>query len=189
MNQRRAGGAWPFPGLDVLGGILCGGLVLGGYGLQWFAGMEPCPFCLLERYLLIALAVAFALLAWARPRGWAHGAAGTLLLLPAGTGLAATIYHMRIQSGEVVSSCGEPTANPALNQGLSIAPQGPEPSWWEAWLPQSHSSCAQPDLFLGVNLVVWALAAFAALGGIGVLAHFGAMLRARLDSRRSGGFL
>ncbi|MFA9462391.1 disulfide bond formation protein B [Thiohalorhabdus methylotrophus] len=165
---------WPFPALDIWGAILCGLLVLGGYALQWLAGMEPCPFCLLERYLLMGLGAAFVVSLWLRPRGWTHWVAGGLLLLPAGAGLAATIHHLRVQSGAAPSACGEPAAGPLSNQGLPMAsgtePTGP--SGWQAWLPEATASCADPDLFLGINLVLWALAAFAALGGVGVLAHF-----------------
>jgi len=189
MKRNRMYDWWPFPGLDLFGAALCAALVAVGYGLELFAGMEPCPFCLLERYLLLGLGLGFLLVAAATPRGWGHAAAAALLLIPAGTGLAATIYHLRIQSGAVESTCGQAAANPALNHGLSIATGAARAPGWEAWLPQSQASCATPDLFLGINLVVWALAAFAVLGGIGVAAHFGASLRARADDRRYGKLL
>jgi disulfide bond formation protein DsbB len=166
------------PRLDLAGALLCALLVLGAYALQWLAGMTPCPLCLLERFLLAALGLAFAANAWARPRARGHWAAGGLLLLPTAAGVAASVHHLRIQSGAAPATCGEPAARPAFNQGLPFATEPPPEPGWTAWLPETGASCAQADLLLGLPLTAWALAAFAALGGTGLLAHFAVALPA-----------
>jgi disulfide bond formation protein DsbB len=85
----RAGApAWPF----LLVAVASFGAVAAALVSQHVYGMEPCPWCVLERLLFVAMGV-FALLglAWRRPAGaWL---AGTLVLLLALAGFAATMWQ------------------------------------------------------------------------------------------------
>lgn len=178
MSTKGSRAIWPFPGLDWVGGLLCLGLVFGGYALEWLTGMAPCPFCLLERYLLAGLGAIFLVSALHRPTVWGRRAYGVALLIPTGGGLAATIYHLRIQSGTASSSCA--TTSPAEPSSTHLRIPELEPATgWEAWLPNAPGACTEIDTFLGASLVVWALAGFVALGLTGSAIHLWGTPRAR----------
>ena len=163
--------------LDALAALAVLGAVGAGYGLQWLGGMEPCSFCLLERYLLIALGAAFALIALVPPLGNRHGLAAVLVLLPTTAGVAATVQHLRIQAGAAPATCGEGGAPAWSPLGPGLPAETAAPSGWWGWLPEAAASCAEPDRLLGIPLVVWALAAFLAFGGTGAIAHAVAAVR------------
>jgi len=127
---------------------------------QHVYGMEPCPWCVLQRIVFVAIG-AFALLgvAW---RG-AAGArvAGLVCLLLAGAGLAAALWQHFVAAKS--ASCNLTFADRIVNAtGLN------------AMLPgvfEARASCADAAVsLLGVPYALWAGALFALIGTLMIVA-------------------
>src|SRR5256885_8289453 len=54
---------------NFLGFLVCAGMLAFGYYLQFVVGLEPCPLCIVQRILLLALGVAFLAAALHHPAG------------------------------------------------------------------------------------------------------------------------
>lgn len=86
--------------------LACVGMLAFGLYLQHVVGLEPCPMCIVQRYALVAVALAAGVGAALRARA-AHLAAAALMLLAAGFGafVAARQSWLQWHPPEVVS-CG-----------------------------------------------------------------------------------
>lgn len=112
--------------------------------------MQPCPWCVLQRLVLIAIAlVALGGLAWRSARGQ-RGIAFALLLL-CGTGIAAALWQHFVAAAS--ASCN-----------LTLADRVMAASGLDALLPevfQARASCADAAVdLLGVPYAFWSLALF-----------------------------
>src|SRR5258708_9296287 len=54
---------------NLVGFLVCSGMLAFGYYLQFVAGLEPCPLCIIQRILLFAVGVAFLVAALHHPAG------------------------------------------------------------------------------------------------------------------------
>jgi protein dithiol:quinone oxidoreductase len=54
---------------NLVGFLVCTGMLAFGYYLQFVAGLEPCPLCIIQRLLLFAVGVAFLAAALHHPAG------------------------------------------------------------------------------------------------------------------------
>src|SRR5258706_14112491 len=54
---------------NLAGFLVCAGMLAFGYYLQFVAGLEPCPLCIIQRILLFAIGVAFLVAALHHPAG------------------------------------------------------------------------------------------------------------------------
>ena len=123
-------------------------------------GMEPCPWCVLQRLLFVALG-AFALLglAWRRPTGTRVAAGFALLLAAAGLGAALWQYFVAARS----ASCNLTLADRIVNAtGLNALLPG---------VFEARASCADAAVsLLGLPYEVWSGALFIALGVLMLIA-------------------
>ena len=114
--------------------------------------MPPCPWCVLQRAIYLAIA-AVCLIGAALPL--ARRSAGALALLLALSGAASALYQQLVAARS--ASCNLTFADKVMSfLGLdSILP----------WLFQVYASCADAAVsLLGVPYAYWSLALFAALG-------------------------
>jgi protein dithiol:quinone oxidoreductase len=117
-------------------------------------GMEPCPWCVLQRLVFVALGVVALLgLAWRRPAG--TRVAGGLGLLLAAAGLGAALWQHFVAARS--ASCNLTLADRIVNAtGLN------------ALLPdvfETRASCADAAVSLfGLPYEAWSGALFVALG-------------------------
>src|SRR3989454_10826644 len=54
---------------NLIGFLVCAGMLAFGYYLQFVVGLEPCPLCIIQRILLFAVGVAFLVAALHHPAG------------------------------------------------------------------------------------------------------------------------
>ena len=127
---------------------------------QHVYGMEPCPWCVLQRLVFVAIGI-FALLGlvWRGPAG--TRVAGTLALMLAAAGLAAALWQHFVAAQS--ASCNLTLADRIVNAtGLN------------AMLPgvfEARASCADAAVsLLGVSYDFWSAALFAAMGVLMVVA-------------------
>jgi len=116
--------------------------------------MPPCPWCVLQRAIYLAIA-ALCLIGAALPVPLARRGAGALALLLALSGAAAALYQELVAAKS--ASCNLTFADKVMSAlGLdSILP----------WLFQVYASCADAAVaLLGVPYAYWSLALFAVLG-------------------------
>ena len=123
-------------------------------------GMEPCPWCVLQRVIFLAIALA-ALPAWlvaARPVRWAG--AGLVLALAA-AGVAAALWQHFVAAAS--ASCNLTLADRIVG-GLGL----------DALLPEvfePRASCADAAVkLLGLPYEFWSLGLFVALAAVVVAA-------------------
>jgi disulfide bond formation protein DsbB len=146
-------------------------ILFGALGLQYLAGLPPCPLCIWQRWPYVALIVLGGV-GW---RAWPRAMLGlaTLVLL-VGAGLAA--YHVGIEEGwwALPASCvagGDAESIEDLKRLLAEAPP----------------ACDQVSFILGLTLAGWNLVAslllalFTCAAALGVSRH-GAFRRASIAS-------
>jgi disulfide bond formation protein DsbB len=116
--------------------------------------MPPCPWCVLQRAIYLAIA-AVCLIGAALAVPLARRTAGALTLLLAISGAASALYQHLVAARS--ASCNLTFADKVMSfLGLdSVLP----------WLFQVYASCADAAVsMLGVPYAYWSLALFAALG-------------------------
>ncbi|PMS19120.1 disulfide bond formation protein B [Trinickia dabaoshanensis] len=137
--------------LLVLLGFVCLALVGGALYLQFAKHEDPCPLCIIQRYLFLLIAL-FAFAGAAR-KGW-RGIAlfETLIAITALAGVAGAVKHLYIQLNPGFS-CGFDALQPVVD---SLPPAH--------WLPSVFKvsglcETVYPPI-LGILLPGWALIAF-----------------------------
>ena len=125
--------------------------------------MPPCPWCVLQRAIYLAIA-AVCLTGAALALPLARRTAGALALLLAISGAASALYQHLVAARS--ASCNLTFADKVMSfLGLdSVLP----------WLFQVYASCADAAVsMLGVPYAYWSLALFAALGLAAARVAFG----------------
>jgi protein dithiol:quinone oxidoreductase len=154
--QRAVGEA----GSSTPGTLLAGaaGVCLAAVGValitQHRYGMEPCPWCVLQRLIFLAIAIAcFA--AWAMRRGTVQRSLAGVGLLLALAGIAAALWqHFQAAAS---ASCNLTLADKIVSRWLQLDTLLPE-----VFAPRA--SCADAAVkLLGVSYDFWSLSLFVAL--------------------------
>lgn len=163
MNPLR----WSFRVSLLAGFLVCAGLV--GFALyaQYALLMDPCPLCILQRVVFIALGVVFLIGGLHAPRGGGRMAYAGLLLLIALVGIGIATRHLWIQSlppGEV-PSCGAPL-------GYMLETRSAHGGVVGVLLKVLTGSgeCAAVQPILGLSMPWWSLIWFVLLGAWAALA-------------------
>ncbi|KXS38629.1 MAG: disulfide bond formation protein DsbB [Halomonadaceae bacterium T82-2] len=143
---------WSLAGL-----VFCALMMAVALALQYVAGLEPCPLCILQRIAVITAAGVFLVAAIHNPRGWGGRVYGVLGLLAVGGGIAVAGRHVWLQSlpPDQVPSCG-----PGLDYMLEVLPL------WDVLsrVLSGSGECATIDgYWWGLTLPQWTLIGFAVL--------------------------
>jgi disulfide bond formation protein DsbB len=136
---------------------------------QHAMGMDPCPWCVLQRLIFCGI-LAFALLGmlWRRRAGVMLSALGMDLL--AAAGVAAALWQHFVASTS--NSCNLTLADRIVS-GTGLDRVAPE-------VFEARASCAEAAATLaGVPYEFWSLATFAMVGTLAVLALLSQMRQAR----------
>jgi len=145
----RGGGATSTPGFALVA-ALSFGVVIAALVSQHAFAMQPCPWCVLQRLIFVAIG-AFALLGllWRGPAG--GRVAGTFGFLLAVAGIAAALWHYFVASNS--ASCN-----------LTLADRIMTASQLDRLLPdvfEARASCADAAVaVLGVPYPIWSALAF-----------------------------
>jgi disulfide bond formation protein DsbB len=143
---------------NLIGFLVCAGMLAFGYYLQFKVGLEPCPLCILQRLLLLATGVVFLAAAVHRPVHWlGAGFYAGAISLCAVTGAAISARHVWIQH---LPEDQRPTCGPALDYMLSTF--GPFGALGRVL--RGSGECGVVDwTLLSFSIPEWTLAAFVAL--------------------------
>ncbi len=140
-------------------GLACAAAVAGALVAQHRFGMEPCPWCILQRILFIAIA-AVSLLAAALPAGLPRRLVSLVVVAFAGCGVAAAWWQHFVAAKS--ASCALTLADRV------ITTLGVDTRWPEAF--EVRASCADAAANLaGVPFEFWSLALFALVGIIALV--------------------
>ncbi len=142
--------------LNLAGAGLCAALVAFAIYLQFGQQMEPCPLCIFQRMVFVAMAAVFLVAGLHAPRrGGRYGYAGAFLITGA-VGVALSGRHIYLQSlpPDQVPSCG-----PGLEYMLDVLPLMETIQQ----VLMGSGECAEVDRVLGVSIPLWTLLAFLAL--------------------------
>ena len=138
--------------------LLCLAALAAALVSQHVFGMEPCPWCVLQRLIFVAIALACGIgLLWRAAAG--RVLAGTLSLLLALSGVAAALWQHFVAA--VSQSCNLTLADRiivALRLDTLLA---------EVFSPRASCADAAVDL-LGVPYVFWSLALFVLIAAMAV---------------------
>jgi disulfide bond formation protein DsbB len=147
--------------------IVCIGAVGAALVSQHVFGMEPCPWCVLQRVIFLAIAVACVIgLAWRGATGRALGA--TLALLLALGGIAAALWQHFYAA--VSPSCNLTLADKIINWMTlpSLLP--------DVFAPRASCADAAVSLF-GISYDLWSLALFVVVALVALTVLAGARRR------------
>ncbi len=95
--------------LHLLGLVIClAALAFGYFYLERTLGLEPCPLCILDRIIFIALAGIFALAYFQRPKAGERIGydVGTLVISLGGVGIAARHVYLQNRPADALGDCG-----------------------------------------------------------------------------------
>lgn len=140
----------------VLMSVVCTGLLAFGMYLQHGLGLEPCPMCIVQRYVMVAILLLALLLAWA-PKDTARVLALGLIAPLAGFGafVAARQSWLQWYPPEMYS-CGRDFYGMIETFPLKRA---------IPMIFRGSGDCTKIDwTFLGLSIANWSFLAFVALG-------------------------
>ncbi len=146
----------------ALGFLVCAGLIGFALYLQYYEYQDPCPLCLLQRIVYMALMAVFLVAAIHGPRRTGAMIYGGLLVITAGIGAAIATRHVWLQHlpPERVPECG-----PGLEFTLRKFPLFQA---LEKILAGSGQCAEGAWSFLGLTIAGWSLVWFVLLGGFAV---------------------
>lgn len=149
--------------LYLCGALFAGGLMGFGLYLQYVKHQDPCPLCMVQRVIFIAILAVFALAALHGPKraGERSYAALFALLSLSGVGVAARHIWLQNLPEDQLPACG-----PGLDYMLEIMPMT------EVLKQLMHGSgeCAEKGwTFLTLGIPEWSLLCYLALGTWAVL--------------------
>lgn len=165
----------------ALGFLTCAGLIGFALYLQYYEYQDPCPLCLLQRLVYMALMAVFLVAALHGPGRLGAIVYGGLLFTTAAIGAAIAARHVWLQHlpRHQVPECG-----PGLEYMLRKFPL------WQAIekVLGGSGECAETGwTFLGLSIAGWSLAWFVLLGIFSVyLALIGMRRPSGADRARAG---
>ena len=149
--------------LYLAGAIFSGGLIGYALFLQYVEYQDPCPLCMVQRVVFIAILVVFALAALHGPgRIGERVYAGVIALLSL-SGVAVAARHIWIQNlpADQVPACG-----PGLDYMLETMPLS---NVLKQLMHGSGECAAKGWTFLTLGIPEWSLLCYLALGAWAVL--------------------
>lgn len=149
--------------LYLAGALFAGGLMGFGLFLQYVKHQDPCPLCMVQRLIFIAILALFALAAVHGPRRVGERVYALLVALLSLAGVAVASRHIWIQNlpKDQLPACG-----PGLDYMLDTFPLS------EVLKELMHGSgeCAAKGwTFLSLGIPEWSLLCYLGLGGWAVL--------------------
>ena len=158
----RSASAFPRRALDIIGFLICAGLIAYALYAQFHLGLDPCPLCIFQRIGIAALGVVFLAAALHDPRGWGTRVYATLIAIAALATVAVAarqLYLQHLPPG-AVPSCGAP-----LSMMLKFMPLT---TVIRRVLTGSGECGIVNWTFLGLAMPAWVLiwAAFLGIGGV-----------------------
>ena len=151
---------WSFRSLMLFGVLACASLL--GYALyvEHHMFMLPCPLCMLQRFVFVAIGAVGLLAAWHAPVSrWLRGAYGLGLALLCASGAGVAARHVWLQSlpADQLPSCG--------GMGLSYMVDSLGVIDALAQSMAGSSECAKIDwTWLGYSMPAWTLLCYVLLG-------------------------
>lgn len=158
---------WLTPRLLCLGGVIAAAALIGtALYMQYVMYLDPCPLCLLQRWVVIAVGAVLLLTFVHYPRGALRKIYGAAVVVLAGFGVVVAGRHVWLQSlpPEQVPACG-----PGLEYLLETLPLVNAMQT----VFKGSGECAEVSWrFLGLTIPGWTLLCFVgfALVGIAVIA-------------------
>lgn len=156
-----------FRGVFLGGFLVCLGMLLAAGYFQFIEHLDPCPLCILQRVMVLAIAIVFLLGAIHNPISVGRRIYGFLLVTMAGLGAAIAGRHVWLQNvpEDQVPSCG-----PGLNFMLDNFPL----SQAIEMVLRGSGECADVMwTFLGLSIPAWTLVAFIVAILLGLKQVFG----------------
>jgi disulfide bond formation protein DsbB len=149
--------------LYLAGAVVVAGLFGFGLYLQYVLHLEPCPLCMIQRVIFIAIGLLFLIAALHDPRRTGAKIYSVLIVLASLGGVAVASRHIWIQHlpKDQVPGCG-----PGLDYMLQNFPLS------EVWSELLHGSgeCAEKSwTFLAFGIPEWSLLWYVLLGLFAVL--------------------
>ena len=149
--------------LYLAGALYVSGLMGFGFYLQYVEHQEPCPLCMVQRVIFIAILAVFALAALHGPKRTGERIYAALITLLSLSGVGVAARHIWIQNlpKDQVPACG-----PGLDYMLETMPMA------EVLKQLMHGSgeCAAKGwTFLALGIPEWSLLCYLALGAWAVL--------------------
>lgn len=147
----------------LAGAVVIAGLLGAALYLQHILRQDPCPLCMLQRVIFIAMLVMFAIAALHNPKHTGEKVYAALIGLLALSGVGTASRHIWIQHlpKDEVPACG-----PGLDYMLENFPMS------EVWKELMHGSgeCAAKGwTFLTLGIPEWSLLWFVLLGALAVM--------------------
>jgi protein dithiol:quinone oxidoreductase len=149
--------------LYLAGALFAGGLMGFALYLQYVKHQDPCPLCMVQRVIFIALMVVFALAALQGPKRTGERVYAALIVLLSMTGVGVASRHIWIQHlpKDQVPACG-----PGLDYMLETMPM----SNVLKELMHGSGECAEKGwTFLTLGIPEWSLLCYIGLGVWAVL--------------------
>jgi protein dithiol:quinone oxidoreductase len=159
----------------LAGFLACAGLIAFALYLQYVQGEDPCPLCMLQRIVFMALGIVFLAATVHNPQRMAAAIYGALLVLLAGIGAAIAGRHVWLQSlpRNMVPECG-----PGLDFILERFPLRKALDM----VLRGSGECAEKGwTFLGLTIAGWSLVWFVVFGILAVGLTVWASRRTRSD--------
>jgi protein dithiol:quinone oxidoreductase len=150
-----------FPARIALAAVsaACAASVVAALIAQHRFDMQPCPWCVLQRLIFLAMAV-LALVAAAQPMAWLRRVLAVVLVGLSGSGVAAAWWQHFVAAKS--SSCALTLADKIVG-GLGLDTRWPE-------IFEVRASCADAAVdLLGVPFEFWSMALFALVGVIALV--------------------
>ncbi len=140
---------------NLVGFLVCAGMLAFGYYLQLVVGLDPCPLCIIQRLLLFAVGVAFLVATIHHPAGQLGARLyGGVIALVAALGVAVAGRHVWLQH---IPADQRPACGPALDHLLSVF--GPIEGLRRVL--RGSGECGAVDwTLLSFSIPEWTLAAF-----------------------------
>jgi len=134
--------------------LVCAALIATAYYMEYVMQLEPCPLCMVQRFIIIALGIVALLATLHNPGRWFNPLYSVLLILIAGAGMAVAGRQVWLQSlpPDQVPACGADFDFIVNNFPLMEA---------VSTLWQGSGECAEVHwVFLGLSIPGWTLVWF-----------------------------
>jgi disulfide bond formation protein DsbB len=149
--------------LYLAGALFAGSLMGFALFLQYVKHQDPCPLCMVQRVIFIAILVVFALATLHGPKRAGEKIYAALIVLLSMSGVGVATRHIWIQHlpKDQVPACG-----PGLDYMLETMPMG---DVLQKLMHGSGECAAKGWTFLTLGIPEWSLLCYLALGALSVL--------------------